>query len=69
MKLNFKKKGFTLFEVLVSLIILGVILLSIMKFYTQNKEIEIYSELQTIENIYTEHKTISNTQNVILNSK
>ncbi|BFU78668.1 hypothetical protein ALC152_18830 [Arcobacter sp. 15-2] len=56
-------------EVLVSLVILGVILLSIMRFYTKNNDIEIYSELQTIENIYTEHKTISNTQNVILNSK
>jgi len=69
MKLIFMKKGFTLFEVLVSLVILGVILLSIMRFYTKNNDIEIYSELQTIENIYTEHKTISNTQNVILNSK
>lgn len=69
MKLIFKKKGFTLFEVLVSLIIFGVILLSIMRFYTKNNDIEIYSELQTVENIYTEHKTISNTQNVILNSK
>ena len=69
MKLIFMKKGFTLFEVLVSLIIFGVILLSIMRFYTKNNDIEIYSELQTVENIYTEHKTISNTQNVILNSK
>ncbi|WP_412725044.1 prepilin-type N-terminal cleavage/methylation domain-containing protein [Arcobacter sp. 15-2] len=69
MKLIFMKKGFTLLEVLVSLVILGVILLSIMRFYTKNNDIEIYSELQTIENIYTEHKTISNTQNVILNSK
>ena len=61
-----KTKAFTLFEVLVSLVILSVMMLSIIKIYTQDDTIETYYELQNIENTYIETNTIPYTKNIIL---
>jgi len=61
-----KTKAFTLFEVLVSLVILSVMLLSLTKIYTNDDTIERYYELQNIENTYIETNTITNTENIIL---
>lgn len=61
------KRGFTLFEVLVSLIILSVIILSLTKLYREDNSLKIYYELQSIENSYIETQTITNTQNIKLN--
>ena len=61
-----KKKAFTLFEVLVSLIILSVMMISVTKIYTKNDTIQRYYELQNIENNYIETKTVFNTQNIKL---
>lgn len=61
-----KTKAFTLFEVLVSLVILSAMLLSLTKIYTNDDTIERYYELQNIENTYIETNTITNTENIIL---
>lgn len=63
---NISKKGFTLFEVLISLVILGVVLTSVSKIFVKNDDIEIYYELQKIENTYIETKTIQNSENIKL---
>ncbi len=66
---NISKKGFTLFEVLISLVILGVVLASVSKLFVKNDDIEIYYELQKIENNYIETKTIQNSENIKFQSQ
>jgi prepilin-type N-terminal cleavage/methylation domain-containing protein len=61
---NISKKGFTLFEVLISLVILGVVLASVSKLFVKNDDIKTYYELQQIENNYIETKTIQNSENI-----
>jgi len=61
------KRGFTLFEVLVSLVILSVIMLSLTKLYREDNSLKIYYELQSIENSYIETQTVTNTKNIKLN--
>ena len=60
-------KAFTLFEVLISLVILSVMMLSLTKFYTKDDTVSIYYELQSIENNYIENKTIQSSENIKLN--
>lgn len=52
MKVISSKKAFTLFEVLVSLVILSVMMLLLLKFFTKEDQIQKYYELQKIENNY-----------------
>ena len=59
-----QSRGFTLFEVLVSLVILSVLILSLTKLYTNDDTIQTYYELQSIENSYIETHTITNTENI-----
>jgi len=61
---NISKKGFTLFEVLISLVILGVVLASVSKIFVKNDDIKTYYELQKIENNYIETKTIQNSEKI-----
>ena len=63
------KKAFTLFEVLISLVILGVVLASVSKLFVKNNDVEIYYELQKIENNYLETKTIQNSENIKFQSQ
>ena len=58
------KKSFTLFEVLVSLIIVGVVLTLVLKIVNANDNIKIYYELQTIENYYNEIGTIKQSETI-----
>ena len=64
-----KNRGFTLFEVLVSLVILSVLMLSLTKIYTQDDTIEVYYELQDIENNYIETNTIISSEKIQLKLK
>jgi len=57
-----KPKAFTLFEVLISLVILSVMMISLTKFYTQDDTIQTYYELQSIENEYMETGSIKNSE-------
>ena len=66
---NTFKKGFTLFEVLISLVILGVVLAGVSKLFVKNDDVEIYYELQRIENSYIETKTIQNSENIKFQSQ
>jgi len=61
-----KTKAFTLFEVLVSLVILSVLMLSLTKLYTGDDTIQRYYELQSIENHYIETHTIKDSENIKL---
>ena len=61
-----QSRGFTIFEVLVSLVILSVMMLSLTKIYTQDDTIEKYYELQSIENHYIETHTIKDSENIKL---
>jgi prepilin-type N-terminal cleavage/methylation domain-containing protein len=61
-----KIKGFTLFEVLISLVILGVILSAVSRLHFANDSMEVYYTLQKIENTYIETKAIVNTKNIKL---
>jgi len=54
MKTNPSKKAFTLFEVLISLVILSVMMLLLLKFFTKDDYVQKYYELQKIENNYTQ---------------
>lgn len=63
-----QSRGFTLFEVLVSLVILSVMLLCVTKFCQKDESVQIYYELQNIENSYIETKTIQSTQNIKFNN-
>jgi len=58
------KKSFTLFEVLVSLVILGVVLTFLLKLFSPNDNIDTYYELQTIENQYNESGTINQSEKI-----
>lgn len=59
-------KAFTLFEVLISLVILSVMMLALTKLYTKDDAIDTYYELQRIENNYIENKTIQSSENIKL---
>jgi prepilin-type N-terminal cleavage/methylation domain-containing protein len=59
-----QSRGFTLFEVLVSLVILSVMMLTLTKLYKQDDSLKIYYELQNIENNYIENKIILNSENI-----
>ena len=61
-----KTKAFTLFEVLVSLVILSIMMLSLTKLYTNDDTIQTYYELQSIENEYIETDTITNSEKIKL---
>lgn len=61
-----KNDGFTLFEVLVSLVIVSVMILSLTRVYTKNDTIALYYELQSIENNYIESGIVNNSENIKL---
>jgi len=61
-----KSKGFTIFEVLVSLVILSVLMLSLINLYTQDDQIQTYYELQDAENKYIESSILITTKNINL---
>jgi len=66
-RLRLNTKAFTLFEVLISLVILSVMMLSLTKIYTKDDTLSTYYELQSIENNYIENKTIQSGENIKLN--
>jgi len=52
MLISSSSKAFTLFEVLVSLVILSVMMLILLKYFTKDDTIQTYYELQKMENDY-----------------
>jgi len=61
------RKAFTLFEVLVSLVILTILLSTISKLLLENNNLEIYKQLQKDENDFVLDKTISDTEYIKFN--
>lgn len=64
-----KHKGFSLFEVLISLVIVGVMLLSLSGIFADDQNLEIYYELQEIENHYVQTQTILPSENIKLKQR
>lgn len=58
------KKSFTLFEVLVSLIILAVVLSIVLKLFNKDDNIETYYQLQEIENKYNESGSVEQNEKI-----
>lgn len=58
------KKGFTLFEVLVSLVIFAVVLSGVRKLFVDHDNISTYYELQNIENTYIETGTVIQSEEI-----
>ncbi len=58
------KNSFTLFEILISLILLSIIISGISKLFVNDDYNSKYNELQIIENNYIEHKVINNSENI-----
>ncbi|MEA3497985.1 MAG: prepilin-type N-terminal cleavage/methylation domain-containing protein [Campylobacterota bacterium] len=61
------KNSFTLFEVLISFVILSVVISGISKLFSGNDTNNNYYKLQKIENNYIENNTIINSDNIKLN--
>ena len=62
------KKSFTLFEVLVSLVVLAVVFTIVLKLFVCNDDIDTYYELQSIENQYNESATIKQSEKIKIES-
>lgn len=62
-------KGFTLFEVLVSLVILGVTISGISRLFYTNDNASLYYDLQTIENDFISLDKITETSSIKFNTK
>ena len=58
------KNSFTLFEVIISLIILSIVISSVVKLYTKNNSVKIYYNLEKMENEYITTKKVTNSDNI-----
>ena len=63
-----KKNSFTIFEVLVSLVILSIVVSNISKLYSQKDTSKTYYELQNMENEFISTNKVSSTQNIKIKS-
>jgi len=59
-----KKNSFTLFEILISLVILAIVLSGVQKLFVDNNSVSIYYELQELENDFISDKIIGETDNI-----
>ncbi len=62
------KKSFTLFEVLVSLVILSVVISGVAKLYTKKETVTTYYELQNMENEFVSTGKVTNTTQIKIKS-
>jgi prepilin-type N-terminal cleavage/methylation domain-containing protein len=58
------KRSFTLFETLITLIILSIIISGFSQLFTTNISYQTYKDLQIIENEFYLNKTVTNTKNI-----
>lgn len=61
------KKSFTLFEVLISLVLLSLVISITLKLFNSNDNVEIYYQLQDIENRYNENGVINQNEKIKFN--
>lgn len=61
------KKSFTLFEVLISLVLLSLVISITLKLFNSNDNVEIYYQLQDIENRYNESGVINQNEKIKFN--
>jgi len=62
-------RAFTLFEVLISLVILSITISGISKLFNSNNNIETYYSLQHLENEFISSQTIKETSSIKFNTK
>lgn len=60
------KKGFTLFEVIIALVIFSVVLISLMRLNHQDNHLKIYYKLQNLENKYLETGVVESDDDIKL---
>ncbi len=58
------KSAFTMFEVIISLVILSIVLSSILKLFTTQNNTKIYIELHHHQNNFTSTGKISDSENI-----
>ena len=58
------KNSFTLFEILISLVIFAIVLSGVQKLFVDNNSISTYYDLQKLENDFISTKTIGETPNI-----
>lgn len=58
------KKGFSLFEVVLSFIILSIVIVNISKSFKNSDNIENYYELQKQENSFIEFRSVNSTHKI-----
>jgi hypothetical protein len=59
-----KKKSYTIFEVIISLIIFSIVLSSMQKLFIDNNTIPIYYELQNLENEFILTNKVHDTKDI-----
>lgn len=59
------KKSFTIFEILVSMVVLALVFSIIIKLFTTNDTVETYYQLQEMENQYNETRSINSTNKIV----
>ena len=59
-----KKNGFTLFEILISLVIFAIVLSGIQKLFVDNNSISTYCDLEKLENDFVSDKIVGETDNI-----
>jgi prepilin-type N-terminal cleavage/methylation domain-containing protein len=60
------KKGFTLFEVIISFVILSVVLISLIRLNHNENYLQVYYKLQFLENKYVESGMIESSETIKL---
>jgi len=61
-----KKNSFTLFEILISLVIFAIVLSGVQKLFVDNNSVAIYYELQDLENEFILGNQLKDTDNIKL---
>lgn len=60
------KKGFTLFEVIISLVIFSIVLMSLLRLNQNENNLQTYYKLQALENEYIQTGSVESTQSIKL---
>jgi len=62
------KKGFTLFEVIISLVIFSVVLISLLRLNHKENHLKTYYELQSLENEYIQNGVVGSSDTIKLDN-
>jgi prepilin-type N-terminal cleavage/methylation domain-containing protein len=66
LKTDLNTQAFTLFEVIISIVILSVALMALIRLGNQNDNLQTYNNLQQIQNTYYESEVVEQTDEIKL---